>query len=345
MKLKESGYIQSTRHDDNTVVFDPKDKFGHVSAVGMQHKGAAYIDGVKKFVKLDNINPTARGDWKDPFNYQYSSVSEAIVSCLIRNMDDDPLFQSVEYTFERFDNKGDITTGTTSNNFLKANEVEHILAIGRETSSDAVIPIDDYVEIIDTPSKDRLNKLTTAFVSDHMSKEHAEHFLVQQAGFDLLTGNQDRLHNPSNFIIAFNTDTKTARPVNLDYGRCLQIEWTPTMEDRFEFTSEFADEVISDASLDIVTGIGFDGLFRTVDDLNAHGFKPFNINKQGLHADLDDLAQRLESSDIPCKKFAKVKIEAFKLALEHDKVKNLWVDTNLSLNLDGLDDLDTEQAL
>lgn len=337
MRIKESDYIQTTRDKNNTVVFDPNDKFGHVSAVGMQHKGAAYVDGNKKFIKLDDINPTVRGDWQDPFNYQYSSVSDAIVSCLIRNMGDDPRFQSVTYTFERFDNRGVISTGTASDNFLKDREVEHILAIGRESSTDVLISIDDYENIFTKKSDTKLDKLASIFESDHMSKDDAKHFLVQQAGFDLLTGNHDRMGNPSNFVLAFDTETETARPVNLDYGRCLQIDWTPTLEERFDFNSDYVEEMINEASLNIISGIGFDGLFNDVDDLKAQGFEPFSIDKQGLHDDLDTLVERMEASDVPFKKFAKVKVEAFKRALEHDKVKDLWVDTSLSLNLDGLD--------
>lgn len=337
MRIQESDYIQTTRDKNNTVVFDPDDKFGHVSAVGMQHKGAAYVDGNKKFIKLDDINPTVRGDWKDPFNYQYSSVSDAIVSCLIDNMGDDPRFQSVTYTFERFDNRGVISTGTASDNFLKDREIEHILAIGRESSTDVLIPIDDYADIHTNKSDTQLDKLVSIFESDHMSKDDAKHFLVQQAGFDLLTGNHDRMGNPSNFVLAFNTRTKTARPVNLDYGRCLQIDWTPTLEERFDFDSDYVDEMIDDAASSITGDIGFDGLFKNVDDLKAQGFEPFSIDKQGLHDDLDALVERMEASDVPFKKFAKVKVEAFKRALEHDKVKELWVDTSLSLNLDGLD--------
>lgn len=337
MRLKESDYIQTTRDKNNTVVFDPDDKFGHVSAVGMQHKGAAYVDGNKKFIKLDDINPMVRGDWKDPFNYQYSSVSDAIVSCLIENMGDDPRFQSVTYTFERFDNRGVISTGTSSDNFLKDREVEHILAIGRESSTDVLIPIDDYEDIFKAKSDTQLDKLTSIFESDHMSKDDAKHFLVQQAGFDLLTGNQDRMGNPSNFVLAFNTRTKTARPINLDYGRCVQIDWTPTLEERFDFDADYVEEMIDDAASDIIRDTGFDGLFKNVDDLKAQGFEPFSIDKQGLHDDLDALVERMEASDVPFKKFAKVKVEAFKRALEHDKVKELWVDTSLSLNLDDLD--------
>ena len=337
MRIQESDYIQTTRDKNNTVVFDPDDKFGHVSAVGMQHKGAAYVDGNKKFIKLDDINPTVRGDWKDPFNYQYSSVSDAIVSCLIDNMGDDPRFQSVTYTFERFDNRGVISTGTESDNFLKDREIEHILAIGRESSTDVLIPIDDYADIHTNKSDTQLDKLVSIFESDHMSKDDAKHFLVQQAGFDLLTGNHDRMGNPSNFVLAFNTRTKTERPVNLDYGRCLQIDWTPTLEERFDFDADYVDEMIDDAASSITADLGFDGLFKNVDDLKAQGFEPFSIDKQGLHDDLDALVERMEASDVPFKKFAKVKVEAFKRALEHDKVKELWVDTSLSLNLDGLD--------
>lgn len=337
MRIKESDYIQTTRDKNNTVVFDPDDKFGHVSAVGMQHKGAAYIDGNKKFIKLDDLNPTVRGDWKDPLNFQYSSVSDAIVSCLVENMGDDPRFQSVTYTFERFDNRGVISTGTASDNFLKDREVEHILAIGRESSTDVLIPIDEYDDDIFTKKPDtKLDKLVSIFESDHMSKDDAKHFLVQQAGFDLLTGNQDRIGNPSNFVLAFNTRTKTARPINLDYGRCVQIEWTPTLEERFDFNADYVEEMIDGAASDIISDTGCDGLFKNVDDLKRHGFEPFNIDKQRLHDDLDALVERMEASDVPFKKFAKVKVEAFKRALEHDKVKDLWVDTSLSLNLDGL---------
>lgn len=338
MKIDEKDYIQTTRNEQNVVVFDANDSFGHTDAVGYQYKDAAYIDGQKRFVKLDDINPASGKYWKDAFDYQYSSVSDAIVSCLVKNMEHDPKFESVVYTFEHFDNRGTLTTGTASENFLQDREVEHILAIGRDTSSDTLLSIEDYADIIDSPGTKRLSKLIDIYESDHMPAEDAKHFLVQQAGFDLLTGNQDRINNPSNFVLAFNTDTKTARPVNLDYGRCLQMHWTKTMEERFDFDSEFVDVTIEEATHDLLSSNGFDGLIPSFDELKEQGFQPFNIDKQGLYDDLDHLAKKVESEQSPCAKFAKVKIEAFKRSLEADKNKELWNDTSLSLDLGDLNE-------
>lgn len=343
MHLKESDsvsnkndYIQTTRDSNNRVIFDPNQTFGHTETVGLQHKGMAHIGKKTQFVKLDDLNPTEKGNWKGNFDYQYSSVSDAIVTCLVNNMENDPRFESVKYTFEQFDNDGKQTTGTVSDNYLKENEVEHIVSIGRKSTTHTNIPINDYMDIADANADNRLAKLVAVYESDHMSKDDAKHFLVQQAGFDMLTGNSDRVHNPSNFVMAYNTETKTSRPINLDYGRCLQMVWTQTTEDRFDFDSSFADEVIEETAADVLSV--HDGLFHSMDALNDHGFQPFKINKQQLHQDLDALANRLETENAPCKTFAKMKIEAFKLALESDKALSLWNDTSVSLDLEDLNE-------
>lgn len=90
---------------ENHTVTLSGDTFGHTNSAGLQHKGAVLLDNQETYVKLDDLNPADGREWENKFDYRYSSVSEAIVSCLTRNINSDT-FKSADYHFAVFDNNG-----------------------------------------------------------------------------------------------------------------------------------------------------------------------------------------------------------------------------------------------
>ena len=207
--------IETTR-EGNVLVFDPSRTFGNKKTMGMQYKGSAVIDGKEQFVKLDVINPEVKGRWENHFDYENSSVTESIVGALVKNMDADPNFESVIYTFGEFQTPTRKFTGTYSENFLRENEIEMILSTSTQSDAHTTCSLDEYVEsVIDTNPENRYNHLLSLFKEQNIDEAAAKKFLVQQAGFDILTGNRDRVNNPSNFIFAHNVDTGETRPINM----------------------------------------------------------------------------------------------------------------------------------
>ena len=340
-----ASYIETER-EKNILKFDTNRKFGDTNTGGLQHKGMGIVDGKETFIKLDDLNPTVSGTWENGFDYQYSSISEAIVSCLVKNIEKDDNFQSVTYNFEVFENAGKLVTGTTSNNYLNDNEVERVLASGNKAVTHTSVPLDDYVEqIIDVPMDRRLDNLVKLYIEQNVPQEIAKHFTIQQAGFDILTGNIDRLNNPSNFIVAYNAATNEGRPINIDYGRCAQMIWTSTSETNFR--NEYYDEIVEDASLDMISRS--DSIFSSyqitdsISRLKKNGYQPFRINIEGLTDDLTRLNNKIESENIGCKNFASIKLEAFKQALQLPKMQELWQDTRLALDFAGIEERSVEK--
>lgn len=101
--------------------------FGNKQSNGVQHKGMIDYEGQPKFLKLDDINPE-KGVFEANYNVMYSSVSEAIVSTFVKNMVEDDKFDCVKYEFVKVSRNGKLTSGTISDNFLRENEIEEVLA-------------------------------------------------------------------------------------------------------------------------------------------------------------------------------------------------------------------------
>lgn len=341
--VQTKDYIIATRNH-NELQFESGRKFGNSDTAGLQHKGMAIVNSHPKFVKLDELNPTVQGDWENKFDYQYSSVSEAIVTCLIRNMDTDTQFKSVEYDFELFDMGNKKVSGTISDNYLSENESEWILSSGHTTVTHTTVDLDTYVSnVIDVKSDSKLPNLIEMMVNQNVNPETAKHFLIQQIGFDILTGNRDRLNNPSNFVFAHNVEKEESYPVNMDYGRCLQLPiWSKTAEQNFELESEYYEEDIDDFAKDMISKN--DSIYHSLNinesilKLNENGYQPFKINMANLTSDLDKLKDKINSLDVPFKKFATVKIEAFKQALQLPQIQKLWQNTEIQLDFSGLEE-------
>lgn len=308
-----------------------EDDFGNTNVNGLQWKGAISVNNQAYFAKLDDLNPTVNGEWEKRYDVQYSSVSEAIASALIKNIKTKDNFDSVEYQFSTFDLKGRQTSGTISKNYLRENESERVLAIGRKMDPHTLITTDEYAEqIMDVSTQDRFDHFIKYFTDHNVPYEHAKQFLIKQAAFDILTGNVDRLGNPSNFIIAYDNKNETGRLVNFDYGRSLQMTWTDTTEEKYDLEwlkddlDDFSNELTSNND-SIISSLSKKDSIQFLKD---NGFEPFQIDMKSLKEDLDNLNQTIQNADVPFKKFASSKIESFKKSLESDYSKEFYKEYN-----------------
>lgn len=342
-------YDKVTRQGGD-IILDSSKPFGNARLEGMQQKGMINLDGQEVFAKLDSLSPLVMGGWKPHFDYEYSSISESVVSCLVRNMKHDDKFKCTDYKFEIFKHGNNQLTGTISDNFLEPYSDEQILTSSR-TDKKLLVDLETYADsIVDKPINQRLDNLIDMFGKALVNPDDAKYFLIQQAGFDVLTGNNDRLNNPSNFIFAQKTlDSKvvTGIPLNADYGRCLQMRtWTHTMEDRYEFDPEYYQDDIYDFGHEMVYTsdaiCNSSSLTSSIEFLKANHFKPFEIDMDGLHNDLNDLLNKIQASEIPCQKYAKMKINAFESVLSSPEMSQLWTDTSIKLDLNGLNERGTQ---
>ena len=313
------------------------DHFGNTNVNGLQHKGAIQINNESYFAKLDDLNPTVNGQWENRYDVQFSSLSEAISSILVKNIESKQDFDSVEYEFATFNINGKQSSGTISKNYLKDNELERVLAIGRTVDPHTLITTDEYAEnIMDVSNQDRFDHFIKYFTDHNVPYEHAKSFLIQQAAFDIMTGNNDRLGNPSNFIIAYNDTTQTGRLINFDYGRTLPLLWTEMTETNYNIS--WLEEDIESNAKNI--NAGNDSIIssltknQAIEFLTQNGFKPFELNMDNLKKDLATLNQTIQNSDVPFKKFAEVKIQSFEKSFEQPFMKQFYVEKSTSPSID-----------
>lgn len=311
--------------------------FGNTNVNGLQHKGAIAIGNEAYFAKLDDLNPTVNGTWEDNFDVQYSSLSESLSAIFARNIKNKPNFDCVDYQFGIFNIKGDVKSGTISKNFLKENESERVLAIDRKTDPHTLITTDDYAEnIMDVNTQTRLDNLLKYFTGHNVPYEDAKDFLINQAAFDIMLGNTDRLGNPSNFIIAYNNKTETGRLVNFDFGRTLPMIWTQTTENNYDMSwldedlKDYTDALSHDND-SILSSLSHNEALQFLKD---NGFKPFEVDIDGFKKDLKELNDKIQNSDLPFKKFAEVKIKAFEESLNLNKFKDLYKPYSKSTSID-----------
>lgn len=320
--------IKETKAPTDASLIKLPSNFGNTNINGLQQKDNIQIENESYFVKLDSLSPSVNGTWDNNFDSQYSSVSEALTSILLKNIKNADQLNSVLYEWREFDLNGKKVTGSISKNFLQENEEEHVLSIQNRSDKYTHISIKEYEEnMYDVNSKTRIKNLMTAFASANVDKNASQNFLIQQAAFDMFIGNQDRLNNPSNFVFAYNTKDQTTRLVNLDYGRALPMLWTATSETNCD-VKELLDEDLPDFAEDlnrsndsILSGMQKN---QAMNFLHDHGFEPFEVNVQQLHTDLDELKERILASDAPYKKFAEIKIESFREMLNNDFSKNFY---------------------
>lgn len=320
--------IKETQNPIDAPIIELPSNFGNTNINGLQQKDNIQIEDQAYFVKLDSLSPSINGSWDHNFDSQYSSVSEAITSILLKNIKNADQLNSVLYEWREFEINGKKVTGTISKNFLQENEEEHVLSIQNGSDKYTHITLNEYEEnMYDVNSETRLKNLVNTFESANIDKKTSLKFLTQQAAFDLLTGNQDRLNNPSNFVFTYNTQDQTSKLINLDYGRSLPMFWTITAETNYDI-KEFLAEDIPDFAEEMnrTNNSILSGMQKShiMDFLNNNGFEQFEINVQQLHTDLAELKERILASDAPYKKFAEAKIESFKEMLNSDFSKNFY---------------------
>lgn len=340
--LKGSEYILSERNSEGIVQFNHAQTFGNSHINGLQSKGMARIfDGETfedKFVKLDTLVPK-RGQWQDNFDYKYSSISETIVSLFIKNTQPQKGFDSVQYDFDIYQQNDSQISGTSSDNFLSGPDEMELLystpyPVEGETTT---IGLNDFVaQHLDKPQSkaQRLQGFINGYIKAGVDPKAAKTFLVQQAGFDLLMANQDRLNNPGNFVFKYDVANKSLKPVNLDYGRCLQINWPQTMEDRYT-KDEFYDEDVAEYAQNFANGsdaiIG-DKMAAKPDELKSiledFDFKPFRVDMSQLKADLENFRTKVISTKLGIDNFVNLKVDAFVEFLETGPYRDLY--TNIS---------------
>ena len=312
--------------------------FGNTKIRGLQLKGFASTDIQDVFVKLDTLNPEVKGDWENSYDVQFSSVTEAIVSTLTQNIKNSPI-RNVNYNFYSFElNNGTHVTGTCSDIYTLENEIELTLSSGNGSKTNTLITVEDYEsDIFNQNTDNRLSKLAQALPIDN-----AEEFFIQQAGFDILTGNTDRIDNPSNFVAVKNVETGKITGVNMDYGRCLQlpIRWTSTTEENY-LVDEFGEEDIQQWSetmyktnSSILSGLPYE---QQLAFLEEHNFQPFEVDIDAVNNDLESLKESVKGT--PCEKFATIKIDIFKEIL-HKYENKLWLDSSKILTNEDFDRLD-----
>lgn len=338
--LKGSEIILAERTNKGTIEFNSNQTFGNPNINGLQAKGMARIytgpEATEKFVKLDTLSPK-RGQWEDNFDYKYSSISENIVSLFLKNSQPQSDFSSVIYDFEVFEQNGSSIPGTTSQNFLTGDDELELLystpfPVEGETTA---IGLQEFIDKhIDKPQSksEKLQGFIDGYIEAGVNPTVAKNFLVQQAGFDLLMGNEDRLNNPGNFVFKYDQASKSMTPMNLDYGRCLQINWPQTMEERY-VKDEFYDEDVSDYAKEFSSGsdsiIG-DKMAANPKNLMTilkdFDFKPFQVNLKNLKSDLKEFVNTVKDQHLGIDNFVNIKVDSFIESLENGPYKALYND-------------------
>ena len=189
---------------------------------------------------------------------------------------------------------------------------------------------------MDVNTKTRLDNLLKYFTEHNVPYEHAKEFLINQAAFDIMLGNTDRLGNPSNFIIAYNNKTETGRLVNFDFGRTLPMIWTQTTENNYDMSwldedlEDYTDALSHDND-SILSSLSHNEALQFLKD---NEFEPFEIDIDNFKKDLKELNDKIQNSDLPFKKFAEVKIKAFEESLNLDKFKDLYKPYSKATSID-----------
>lgn len=302
---------------------------------GNQRKGFIFFEEssgkiVKKFAKLDEISRATKGlGFKPDYNYQYSSVSEDFVSVFLSSIvTKDPDFYSVNsYLFNLFSLESRLVTGVLVDNFVIPGHLEKILASPNEDEpyNQYLVKYSDFIAEVATGSNlnDILDSLIAFFEQYGVPYERAKHFIIQQAGFDLLLGNIDRKENSGNFVMISNQNT--TKPVNFDYGRMLQIIWSETTENQFRtgiFSENDIEEIVSDYVDSVIQARG--GIFnnidfeKNIDFLLENGFKPLRINLNQLTTQLSQHVDQIRLKAPQITFFSTVKA-AVLLKLVQDK--------------------------
>lgn len=326
--------VQTTFLDENNIL-NIGSFNGLNNALGVQLKGPIIVNslnyGLKiKFLKTDELNPKKNLHYiKESYDVLYPSISEDIVSKLISNIDinDSKELNSVLYDFHFIN--GD-KTGSLSDNFVEDGYFEQVITEPRH--SGYIVNHDDFVnKIIDNRNFDEiLNNLNHFYQKSSESNIDFKSFILKQAALDLITGNKDRKGNSTNFVFIenFNGDVK---PINIDYGRCLQIMWYEKTENA-KLNDDDLDDFVNDFTEDSIVGGGifspsYSGdIKKSVDFILNNGFKPFNININKMNIDLKELENKTKNTKLEY--YVKCKIKLLNNMLNNNEIKRLWRDVS-----------------
>lgn len=303
---------------------------------GAQRKGMIFIDDTQEmFVKADEVTK-AREDVKfqEKHDFKYSSITEEIVSRLIDNMNLDLDFPCLTYEFSIIVENNKEISATISNNYINNGYLEQILTDWiNEPYESYLIDFDSFEKNIKNnhSNEEILNIMIEYYKRYGVDNGLAKYFIIQQAGFDLLTGNIDRKGNCTNTVFIAKKDNEVI-PFNIDFGRCLQMEWTDTTDNRISGLlddNELMNEIEQDYSDSIISvngGIlGNQPSFKdNVEFILNNGFKPFKINYRNLEHDLNHSCNKIKILKPSLYNFARIKSNALLKLLKDERTQQLW---------------------
>ena len=346
----EPKYLPASYENDGTL--NLSEQPNQLYFKGVQLKGMVTVvneDGTceDKFVKFDSINPKENGEFYDFHDFKYSSVSESLVSAFIDASENDALFESVSYDFEKFNVQGKVVTGTLSNPYNKGG-IEIILSqddrkIKNPADNFILESNEEYVQgVVDCPSNDLILKNMTNYLKmAGVNESDAKHFIIQQAGFDMLMGNKDRKENPSNFVVVQHPNGMV-KPVNMDYGRCLfDKKNSPHLKTGMWSKNQENNQQMDDENIEFMAETSMNGMLsdngifssgmdyylkKNVDFIMDNGFQPFVLDKKKMHDKMDSIIEKTHGTEM--EKYTKFKVKIMKQMLQNENLNRLWVDIN-----------------
>lgn len=304
---------------------------------GVQRKGMVFFkeeSGAisEKMLKMDQVNRHLNKYFTPPYDNHFSSVTETFISSLVRSMLKQKNFSCVTYDFVLVNELSNIVSGTLSSNYILPSHLEKVLTHNDQNIYHHYrVEYDEFFKYIyqGVDNKTSLTKMIEFFCRYGVEEKVAKYFIVQQAGFDLLTGNIDRKVNATNFVFIENECGKVT-PINMDYGRCAQINWTKKTEEKFKEGKLQLDETdyqeIAEESLDNFGGILGNEytIEKCVSFILESGFIPFKINLEEFKKDLLKNCQKIKRLMPQISGFVETKAQVLIYMLQDPRVKELW---------------------
>ena len=338
-------YVMQGKYQGDTLHLVPGEKhpqpFGNPLFKGAQLKGPVFILDQEqvdnRFLKLDTISKRHGDNFylQAEYDVSYSSVVESIVSCFVESMVADADFPCLTYRFEKVIPKVNAQpiTGTSSPNYVRTGCLESVLTDRSAMAFEKyLVEYDEFEQAIKNKSENQaiLSSMIAFFTRFGLSEQAAKAFIVKQAAFDLLLGNEDRKGNSTNFV--FLVGFENVQPYNMDFGRCLRIpDWKEQMEQamqRFQGTAEwqeiivdFKDQIKQSHQLGI---LGNDSYAKNIDFLFEHGFQPFQIDFGLLQEKLNHCVARIQTLEPKLATFAQAKADLLLALLADTDAKRLW---------------------
>lgn len=225
----------------------------------------------------------------------------------------------MSYEFEVVSEGGQLITGTSSENYILPGYLEFILSEKDEIQeSEQGIYNQHFVSYREYKAniyggwdnENVLNKLIEYFKRYGVNEKLAKDFILKQGAFDLITGNMDRKRNATNFVFIAKSEAEVI-PVNMDYGRCLQMAGT-----------DETGEVELETQASIFNNEETFG--ENVAFLIAEGLKPLELNVEKIAFELETLYQKVHQLAPDLEDFARRKGETLLKILQHQQVKSMW---------------------